>query len=201
MERLSPVQGQKRQYLRALLLLGENATMRSRVLLLGLSAVTVGFTGRVQEKPLSASTPAGDAVTVSAPTPAPEPVAPVENNRTALVSGALEALAPRVTRSSHSDALRMAFNAYFSYRLENPDEVRNPYFYFVDYGLDNRTPRGYVFNMETLELVDGPFIVAHGRGSASGKNAVPMRFTNRPGSASTSLGLYVTQETYGFSGK
>jgi hypothetical protein len=28
-----------------------------------------------------------------------------------------------------------------------------------------------------------------------------MRFSNRPGSAATSLGLYVTQETYGFGGK
>jgi hypothetical protein len=119
---------------------------------------------------------------------------------TARVNDALEALAPLVRNTSHPDGLRMAFRAYYEYKSANPSKVRKPYLYYVDYGLDNRTARGYVFDMEELTLVDGPFIVAHGRGSSNGKNGVPVRFSNRQGSASTSLGLYVTQETYAFTG-
>ncbi|MEJ2504031.1 MAG: murein L,D-transpeptidase catalytic domain family protein [Gemmatimonadota bacterium] len=37
-------------------------------------------------------------------------------------------------------------------------------------------------------------------GSSAGRNEVPTRFSNRPGSYMTSLGLYLTQETYGFRG-
>lgn len=117
-----------------------------------------------------------------------------------LVATALEALSRQVTNRSHADGLKLAFRAYYEYKTQNPERVRKPYLYYVDYGLDNRTARGYVFDMEQLTLVDGPFIVAHGRGSASAKNAVPMRFSNTPGSATTSLGLYVTQETYNFTG-
>jgi hypothetical protein len=114
---------------------------------------------------------------------------------------ALDALAPHVERTSHADALRMAFQAYFNYRAAHPDRVRNPYFYFVDLGLDNRTRRGYVFDMASLTLVDGPFTVAHGRGSASARDGVPTNFSNRPGSKASSLGLYLAQETYAFNGR
>ena len=118
-----------------------------------------------------------------------------------MVASALAELKSEVRGLSHSSALRMAFEAYYSYQAANPSKVKNPYFYFVDYGLDNRTPRGYVFDMKKLELVEGPFIVAHGRGSSAGKNGVPTRFGNRNGSAMTSLGLFVAGETYEFSGK
>jgi hypothetical protein len=117
-----------------------------------------------------------------------------------LASAALETLSSQVRRRSHADGLRMAFRAYYEYKSEHPERVRKPYLYYVDYGLDNRTPRGYVFDMDQLTMVEGPFIVAHGRGSANGKDGVPVRFSNAPGSAATSLGLYVTQETYAFTG-
>jgi hypothetical protein len=48
--------------------------------------------------------------------------------------------------------------------------------------------------------VEGPFTVAHGKGSR-GVEGVPTRFSNRPGSAATSLGLYLAGETYAFGGK
>ncbi len=118
----------------------------------------------------------------------------------ARTNDALEALSPQVRVKSHSDALRLAFRAYYEYEAQHPERVRKSLLYFVDYGLDNRTARGYVFDMEQLSVVEGPFIVAHGRGSSAGKDGVPTRFSNRPGSASTSLGLYVTQETYAFTG-
>ena len=106
----------------------------------------------------------------------------------------------RVVRASHPDALRTAFRAYWNYRETHPDEVRKPYLYFVDYGLDSREPRGWVFDMDRMEVIDGPFMVAHGRGSATGAHGVPMRFTNIENSLTTSLGLYLAEETYRFSG-
>ncbi|MGQ0562351.1 MAG: murein L,D-transpeptidase catalytic domain-containing protein [Gemmatimonadota bacterium] len=170
--------------------------MRSKLLLLALGCVLLGpsartteaFTHVVNTHPLTKQ-PAEITALIDPP------------GESELVESALAALAPRVSELSHDDALRMAFDAYYSYKAAHPKQVRNPYFYFVDYGRDNRTPRGYVFDTEELKLVEGPFIVAHGRGSSNGKNSVPVRFSNRPGSAMTSLGLYVAQETYGFSGK
>ena len=86
-------------------------------------------------------------------------------------------------------ALESAFKSYFAFKSAHPDQVKKPLLYFVDYGLPSTTPRGYVFNMETLTLVDGPFIVAHGRGSSAGKYGVPTRFGNSGGSGTTSLGV------------
>jgi hypothetical protein len=168
--------------------------MRSHLLMMA-SALLVGFSGR------PVVTPEGSTIA-----PANVPVASIATSATAaspadeLVKNALSELRPHVVKQSSDDALRSAIVAYYNFKAENPEAVKKPYLYYIDYGLNNRTPRGYVFNMETLELVDGPFTVAHGRGSGP-KNSVPMRFSNRPGSAATSLGLYVTQETYGFSGK
>ncbi len=121
--------------------------------------------------------------------------------RAARVRTALDALGGEVREQSDPDALRLAFQAYFKYKEANPDQVRKPYLYYVDYGLNARTPRGYVFDMEALKVVDGPFTVAHGRGSAATGEGIPTRFSNRNGSNATSLGLYLAQETYGFSGK
>ncbi|MEJ7760608.1 MAG: murein L,D-transpeptidase catalytic domain-containing protein [Gemmatimonadaceae bacterium] len=117
------------------------------------------------------------------------------------VGTALGALQEVVRPLSHSRALGDAFRSYFAYKAANPEQVTKPYLYFVDYGLPSTTPRGYVFDMVSLKIVDGPFMVAHGRGSAAGKNAIPTRFSNVSGSYATSLGLYLAQETYAFHGK
>ena len=113
---------------------------------------------------------------------------------------ALTALRGRVRRQSDPDALRLAFRAYYNYKAAHPEKATKPYLYFVDYGLDSQTPRGYVFDMEALRVVDGPFTVAHGRGSAPGRAGVPRRFSNQHGSNATSLGLFLAQETYSFVG-
>jgi hypothetical protein len=164
------------------------------------AALSSPMTGTVGATPAgTGSTAAPELAKVAAPAMAP--VAPsVAAARAFLVNTAIGSLASRVQMTSHSDALRLAFQAYYNFRAAHPDQVKKPYLYFVDYGLDNRTPRGYVFDMETLTLVDGPFMVAHGRGSAGGADGVPTRFSNVNGSASTSLGLYIAQETYGFVG-
>ena len=138
-------------------------------------------------------------VVASAPSLAAAPEADAGTaEETGEVAVALKALASNVRKQSHPNALRYAFQAYFNYKSAHPEKVRKPYLYFVDYGLDNRTPRGYVFDMEALKVVDGPFTVAHGRGS--GTDGVPTRFSNNNGSATSSLGLFLAQETYAFSG-
>lgn len=114
---------------------------------------------------------------------------------------ALSALGGAVRSLSHPAALENAFGSYFAYKAANPEKVTKPYLYFVDYGLPSNKPRGYVFDMEKLTVVRGPFTVAHGSGSAKRSELIPKLFSNRHGSNATSLGLYLAQETYGFSGK
>jgi hypothetical protein len=118
----------------------------------------------------------------------------------AVTQAALSAFAGMVRPLSRPEALESAFRGYFAYRAAHPDEVRKPYLYFVDYGLPSTAKRGYVFDMSALRIVDGPFTVAAGRGSAA-KHGVPTRFSNAEGSNATSLGLYVARALYPFSGK
>ena len=118
----------------------------------------------------------------------------------AVTKAALDAFTGVVRPLSRPQALESAFRSYFAYKTTHPNEVRKPYLYFVDYGLPSTTPRGYVFDMSTLTVVDGPFTVAHGRGSSANQFGVPTRFSNASGSAATSLGLYVAKSLYDFHG-
>jgi hypothetical protein len=117
------------------------------------------------------------------------------------VEAAVRSLAAHAPETSNPGALRVAFEAYYRHRASHGTEVEKPYLYFVDLGLDNRTPRGWVFDMARLELVEGPFPVAHGSGSSPARDGVPTRFSNEPGSHASSLGLYVAKETYTFRGR
>ena len=119
----------------------------------------------------------------------------------AITSSAVSALSSTVSRLSHSEALEDAFHSYYAYRAAHPKDVKKPYLYFVDYGLSSNTPRGYVFDMDALKIVDGPFMVAAGRGSKANAKGIPTKFSNASGSAATSLGLYLTKNTYDFTGK
>jgi hypothetical protein len=114
---------------------------------------------------------------------------------------ALEALRNVVRPLSYPGALEKAFHGYFAFKAAHPDQVRKPYLYFVDFGLPSTAPRGYVFDMSSLKVVEGPFPVAHGRGSSETKSGIPTYFSNRSGSYATSLGLYVAEQTYPFSGR
>jgi L,D-transpeptidase catalytic domain len=118
----------------------------------------------------------------------------------ASITNALAALAQTVHPLSHPRALEDAFRSYFAYKAAHPEDVKKPYLYFVDYGLPATVPRGYVFDMKAHTIVDGPFTVAHGRGSSTSHYGVPTRFANIMGAATSSLGLYVAQETYEFRG-
>lgn len=126
--------------------------------------------------------------------------APADRSVMSSTRNAVAKLSYAVRPLSHPKALETAFRSYFAYRTEHPKKVTKPYLYFVDYGLPSTKPRGYVFDMEALRLVEGPFPVAHGRGSSKERYGVPTSFSNRPGSAATSLGLYLAEETYDFNG-
>lgn len=116
-------------------------------------------------------------------------------------TAAVRAFAAAVRPLSHPKALETAFRSYFAYEAAHPNEVRKPLLYFVDYGLPSTEPRGYVFDMHKMAVVEGPFTVAHGRGSSRTQYGVPSRFSNAPGSATTSLGLYLAENLYRFHGK
>jgi len=116
------------------------------------------------------------------------------------ITAALEALTSAVRPLSHPKALETAFHSYFTYLNAHPSDVKKPLLYFVDYGLPSTQARGYVFNMSTLQILEGPFTVAHGRGSSTTQYGVPTRFSNASGSAMTSLGLYLAQGLYQFTG-
>jgi hypothetical protein len=115
-------------------------------------------------------------------------------------TAALRAFAGVVRPLSHPRALESAFRSYFAYMALHPSEVRKPILYFVDYGLPSTEPRGYVFDMRSLKILEGPFTVAHGRGSSRTQYGTPTRFSNAPGSAATSLGLYLAESIYQFHG-
>jgi hypothetical protein len=115
-------------------------------------------------------------------------------------TAAVRALATLVRPLSHPKALESAFRSYFAYMAAHPNEVKKPVLYFVDYGLPSTEPRGYVFDMKALKILEGPFAVAHGRGSSRTQYGVPTRFSNAPGSAATSLGLYLAENVYDFHG-
>jgi hypothetical protein len=118
----------------------------------------------------------------------------------AKTSEAVRAFAAAVRPLSHPKALEFAFRSYFAYQTAHPDQVRKPLLYFVDYGLPSTEPRGYIFDMASLAILEGPFAVAHGRGSSQSQYGVPTRFSNASGSAATSLGLYLAENTYAFQG-
>ncbi len=136
---------------------------------------------------------------VSPKSDGPGPAGPAEF-LAAATKQAVDALSPAVGTLSRPEALEDAFRSYFAFKSEHPDEVKKPYLYFVDYGQPATAKRGYVFDMETLQVVDGPFAVAHGRGSSGTNYGVPTKFSNASNSHATSLGLYVTKALYDFRG-
>jgi hypothetical protein len=101
---------------------------------------------------------------------------------------------------SHPQALETAFRDYYRYRAAHPSQ-RNGLLLFADYGLPNDQERGYLFDMDGLRIVEGPFMISHGRGSRTDRHGLATRFSNRRGSLASSLGLFVGTETYSFTGR
>jgi hypothetical protein len=142
----------------------------------------------------------GAAPLMAANRPATSPNATPATGLLAKSTAAIRALAAAVRPLSHPKALETAFRSYFAYMAAHPNDVKKPVLYFVDYGLPSTQPRGYIFDMRALTILEGPFAVAHGRGSSTTQYGVPTRFSNAPGSAATSLGLYLAENVYDFHG-
>ena len=174
--------------------------LQSAIIVLG----ALAFTG-AQVAPVQNVTHSGADVLASfasAPTANPDSDdAGVTMRVASATQRAIAALADAVRPLSSPHALEDAFRSYFTFKTMHPDEIRNPYLYFVDYGLPSTARRGYVFDMRSLDIVDGPFTVAHGRGSSTSKYGVPTRFSNDEGSEASSLGLYLTANAYHFLGR
>jgi len=62
----------------------------------------------------------------------------------------------------------------------------------IDYSLPSSQPRLFVFDLAKQKLLFRE-LVAHGKGSGGNR---PDFFSNSPGSLATSLGLFVTEDTY-----
>jgi hypothetical protein len=161
-----------------------------QIIVVAVGAMLVALTSST---PAPARTLAGLSVTA---TSAPAPTAVASATKTAL--GAFSSV---LSRLSDPRALEAGFHSYFAFKTQHPSEVKKPYLYFVDYGLPSTAKRGWVFDMSSLRLIDGPFTVAHGRGSSTTGGLMPHRFSNAIGSAATSLGLYVARALYDFHGK
>lgn len=71
--------------------------------------------------------------------------------------------------------------------------VKNPVLTVIDFSLPSNQRRMWIFDMHTDKLVFKTY-VAHGRNS--GQGAVPSRFSNSMSSKESSLGTYITQDTY-----
>jgi hypothetical protein len=169
-------------------------------LLIGSTALLIGTAGFQKNGNAATAHPQTPTVAKTQSMVAPSSAAPATSAFATKAKAALASLSSSVRRLSSPRALEDAFHSYFAFKAAHPDQVKKPYLYFVDFGLPNTQPRGYVFDMASLKIVDGPFTVAHGHGSAPAGASVPTRFSNAFGSAATSLGLYLTKATYAFTG-
>lgn len=87
-------------------------------------------------------------------------------------------------------ALKSALHAY---QIANAKHlVRKPMLTVIDYSLPSSKQRMWVFDLRQQRLLLNTF-VAHGQNS--GMN-IPSHFSNRPSSKSSSLGAYITRDTY-----
>jgi hypothetical protein len=90
-----------------------------------------------------------------------------------------------------ADVLKLALAA--ATRAEDQGLVqRRDLLTVIDYSLPSSQPRLFIFDLAAHKLLFRE-LVAHGKGSGGDTANV---FSNSPGSLATSLGLYVTAETY-----
>jgi hypothetical protein len=136
----------------------------------------------------------GVAATRSGADPKPRPVAvasalpaalPVVDPTAALAT-ALRELAPDL----RVEALGPALQAWE--RLRGEGIATRPLLTVIDYGLPSTQPRLWTFDLEARRLLFHE-LVAHGRNTG---DDVASRFSNDEGSLMTSLGSFVTGETY-----
>ena len=98
----------------------------------------------------------------------------------------LSSKAPQLNRKVLTYALTAYVNA------SNKGAVKKPVLTVIDYSLPSSKQRMWVFDMNKEKLLYNTY-VAHGQNS--GMN-VPTHFSNRSSSKETSLGTFVTKDTY-----
>lgn len=82
-----------------------------------------------------------------------------------------------------------------SARADAVSEIRNDrYISVIDYRAPSNVPRYFLIN--TSDMTAEAFLVSHGRGSDPDYDGMADRFSNIEGSKMSSLGAFVTGETY-----
>lgn len=79
--------------------------------------------------------------------------------------------------------------------LERLRRDHHPHFAVVDYGQRSSEPRFLLFERRSHALL-GRFRVSHGRGSDADHDGYAERFSDRPGSLASSLGVFRTAEVF-----
>jgi hypothetical protein len=98
----------------------------------------------------------------------------------------LSTKAPGLSRT----ALKYALTAY--HQAARKGAVKKPVLTVIDYSLPSSTQRMWVFDVNKERLLYKTY-VAHGQNSGM---SVPNHFSNQSSSKATSLGTYVTKDTY-----
>lgn len=86
--------------------------------------------------------------------------------------------------------LKLALTAYN--KASSNGAVHKPILTVIDYSLSSSKQRMWVFDLKKQTLLYNTF-VAHGKNSGA---AIPSHFSNKNSSKATSLGTYVTHDTY-----
>lgn len=88
-----------------------------------------------------------------------------------------------------------AVDQAFGYFEQNQNKIVNRnYITIIDYSLHSKSERLYLINVNTGKV--DKLHVAHGRGSDEDHNGMADSFSNSPNSKKTSLGFFLTAETY-----
>ncbi|CEK10502.1 Uncharacterised protein [Legionella hackeliae] len=86
--------------------------------------------------------------------------------------------------------LKLALTAYKN--ASDKGAVKKPVLTVIDYSLPSNKQRMWVFDVRRERLLYNTY-VAHGRNSG---DTVPRHFSNKPSSKESSLGTYITRNTY-----
>lgn len=91
-----------------------------------------------------------------------------------------------------SHVIQKALKAY-QYANKNAEVKQKNIMTIINFNLPSSTPRAFVYDIKKNKVIYQA-LVAHGKGSGHGAYAT--HFSNQPGSDATSLGVYLTGQTY-----
>ncbi|MFP4002351.1 MAG: murein L,D-transpeptidase catalytic domain family protein [Alphaproteobacteria bacterium] len=89
------------------------------------------------------------------------------------------------------EAIEAALKAYTARR----DEVKRPFLTLIDYALHSSKPRMFIIDMNKWEVTKS-LLVAHGKGSDPDHDGYAQRFSNIPESKMSSVGAFITANSY-----